>query len=241
MLHIRLNKYGCEPGAERGVALLPLALKNAQENRGLARGGEVHKNKRKEKPEKEQNPLPGKFPVNQLLWHMLAFRKIWKKDYYGADGVYISYSGGKDSSVLMDIARKICPEITAVYVDTGLEYPEVREFVGRQDVEVLKPKMNFREAIEKYGYPFISKEVADCVYGARKYVAKLVQIEKGMGDGGKIPYPRCIADLAGVDVRADKENMVYQSLLHGEIPSTDIKAPARYLILQGKYLHTEHG
>ena len=69
-------------------------------------------------------------------------------DYYGADGEYISYSGGKDSSVLMDIARKICPEITAVYVDTSLEYPEVREFVGRQDVEVLKPKMNFREVIE---------------------------------------------------------------------------------------------
>ena len=52
-------------------------------------------------------------------------------DYYGADGVYISYSGGKDSSVLMDIAKKICPEITTVYVDTSLEYPEVREFVER--------------------------------------------------------------------------------------------------------------
>ena len=163
-------------------------------------------------------------------------------DHYGTDGVYISYSGGKDSGVLMDIARKMFPEITAVYVDTSLEYPEVREFVKlHADVEVLKPKMNFREAIEKYGYPFISKEVADCVYGARKYVAKLVQKEKGMGDGGKIPYPRCMADLAGVDVRADKGNLAYQGLLRGEISSTDIKAPTRYLILQGKYPHKERG
>ena len=44
--------------------------------------------------------------------------------------VYISFSGGKDSTVLLDIARKIYPEIEGVFVDTGLEYPEIREFVN---------------------------------------------------------------------------------------------------------------
>lgn len=66
-------------------------------------------------------------------------------DYYGTDGVYIAFSGGKDSSVLLHIAREMYPEISAVYVDTGLEYPEVREFVKRQEnVEIIRPKMNFR-------------------------------------------------------------------------------------------------
>lgn len=53
-------------------------------------------------------------------------------EYYGTDGVYIAFSGGKDSSLLLHIAREMYPEIGAVYVDTGLEYPEVREFVRRQ-------------------------------------------------------------------------------------------------------------
>lgn len=44
--------------------------------------------------------------------------------HYGVDGVYVSFSGGKDSTVLLDIARKMYPEIEAVFVDTGLEYPE---------------------------------------------------------------------------------------------------------------------
>lgn len=50
---------------------------------------------------------------------------------YGEDGVYVSFSGGKDSTVLLDLVRKLYPSIVAVFVDTGLEYPEIREFVKR--------------------------------------------------------------------------------------------------------------
>ena len=92
-------------------------------------------------------------------------------DRYGEDGVYVSFSGGKDSTVLLHIARQMYTNLKAVFVDTGLEYPEIREFVKTFDnVEWLKPKMNFRQVIEKYGYPFISKEVSESVDGARKYL-----------------------------------------------------------------------
>lgn len=92
-------------------------------------------------------------------------------DEYGEDGVYISFSGGKDSTVLLDIARKLYPNIKAMFVDTGLEYPEIRKFVKQFDnVDWIKPKMTFRQVIERYGYPFISKEVSECVYGARKFL-----------------------------------------------------------------------
>ena len=92
-------------------------------------------------------------------------------DEYGEEGVYISFSGGKDSTVLLDIARSIYPDMKAVFVDTGLEYPEIRQFVNTFDnVDILKPKMTFKEVIEKYGYPFIGKEVANNVDGARRYI-----------------------------------------------------------------------
>lgn len=96
---------------------------------------------------------------------------------YGEDGVYVSFSGGKDSTVLLDIVRNKMgyENIPAVYVDTGLEYPEIRDFVkGFENVVWLKPKMNFKQVIEKYGYPFIGKEVSACVEGARKYLTKLL-------------------------------------------------------------------
>lgn len=144
--------------------------------------------------------------------------------------------------MLLDIARKICAEIPAVYVDTGLEYPEILEFVKQhENVEILRPKMNFRQVIEKYGYPFIGKEVAGCVYGARRYMKKLMSREMEKDSSGTIPNHSYMADLVGIDRRKNKENELYQSLIRGEIPGTDIKTPVRYLIMQGKYIHRENG
>lgn len=82
-------------------------------------------------------------------------------DYYGCDGVYVSFSGGKDSTVLLDIVRQIDPSILAVFVDTGLEYPEIREFVKTYaNVQWIRPKKTFKQVIEDYGYPFFSKEIS---------------------------------------------------------------------------------
>ena len=83
--------------------------------------------------------------------------------------VYISFSGGIDSVVLLDLVREDYPDTAAVYIDTGLEYPENREFVKTIDnVIVIKPKMTFKQVIEKYGYPVISKEIALTIEYARK-------------------------------------------------------------------------
>ena len=97
---------------------------------------------------------------------------------YGEDGVYVSFSGGKDSTVLLDLVRQDYPNVRAMFVDTGLEYPEIREFVKTFDnVDIVRPKMSFKQVIEKYGYPFISKEVSKNVYYARR------SLEKGEGGG----------------------------------------------------------
>lgn len=82
--------------------------------------------------------------------------------YESHDGrVYVSFSGGKDSMVLLSIVRSIYPDVVAVFSDTGLEYPEVRNFVKTIDNVIwLKPKKNFTQVIEEYGYPVISKDVS---------------------------------------------------------------------------------
>ena len=90
--------------------------------------------------------------------------------------VYVSFSGGKDSTVLADICANWCKIIEKplylVFINTGLEYPEIQSFVkffaqwlrDKYEIEVildiLRPKMRFDEVIKTYGYPLISKEVA---------------------------------------------------------------------------------
>lgn len=89
-------------------------------------------------------------------------------DEFGEDGVYISFSGGKDSTVLLDIVRDVFPNIEAVFIDTGLEYPEIRQFVKEfNNVTTIRPKKNFRQVITEFGYPIISKEVSQVVTEAR--------------------------------------------------------------------------
>ena len=122
---------------------------------------------RDELREKQALPLDIKISMTRLRLREWVSR-------FGYDGVYVSFSGGKDSTVLLDIARQMFPDIKAVFVDTGLEYPEIRDFVGTFDnVDWLKPEMSFRKVIETYGYPFISKEVSECVEGARKYLTQI--------------------------------------------------------------------
>ena len=88
---------------------------------------------------------------------------------FGRDRCYISFSGGKDSTVLLDIVRSIYPDMKAVYIDTGLEFPEIKEFVKSiENVEIIRPRKSFVEVIEEYGYPVISKEIALTIEYARK-------------------------------------------------------------------------
>lgn len=81
----------------------------------------------------------------------------WYERFEG--NVYVSFSGGKDSTVLLDLARRVYADIPAVFVDTGLEYPEIREFVRETpNVIWVRPEMPFNQVVSTYGYPVISKE-----------------------------------------------------------------------------------
>ena len=84
--------------------------------------------------------------------------------------VCVSFSGGKDSTVLAHLVHDFFPQVPLVFADTGLEYPEIRKFAEKMGAEFVRPKMRFDEVISKYGYPLISKEVAEAIHFARRIV-----------------------------------------------------------------------
>lgn len=101
--------------------------------------------------------------------------KAWVKE-FGEEGCYISFSGGKDSTVLLDIVRNVCgyEQMKAMFVDVPTQYPELKKFVLTfNNVDIVKPKISFVQVCEKYGFPLVSKEVSENVEGARKYLTVL--------------------------------------------------------------------
>ena len=136
-------------------------------------------------------------------------------DYWHGD-VYVSFSGGKDSTVLKHIIDGMYDDIPAVFVNTGLEYPEIQTFVREvkagkydcfnPDVEIVRPEMRFDEVLQKYGYPVISKEVSNTIAGARNSIEKGVYSHRlcklgvnrdeygGLHDDGKHDYEAALKD-----------------------------------------------
>lgn len=86
----------------------------------------------------------------KIIKSQLRIRE-WYDFWHGE--VYISFSGGKDSTVL--------------------EYPEIKEFVkATPSVELIRPEMSFITVLENYGYPVISKEQSQYIYDVRNTKSK---------------------------------------------------------------------
>lgn len=111
-------------------------------------------------------PLDRKIAITQA--RIIEWFNFWEGD------VYVSFSGGKDSTVLLDLVIKtikaIDPtfEVPVVFSNTGLEYPEIQKFAKSKGATFVTPKMNIVEVIRNYGYPLISKEVSSAIYYARR-------------------------------------------------------------------------
>lgn len=82
----------------------------------------------------------------------------------GVDNVFVSFSGGKDSCVLLHLVRSIYPEVGGVFFNTGLEYPEILEHVKKiENIEWRKPRKTVTEVWREYGVPAVSKEYSNYI------------------------------------------------------------------------------
>lgn len=84
---------------------------------------------------------------------------------YNENNFYISFSGGKDSTVLSNLIDEALPgnKIPRVFINTGIEYKFIVEFVKSLAVnddrfEIINPTKSVKNVLETYGYPFKSKE-----------------------------------------------------------------------------------
>jgi len=102
------------------------------------------------------------YKKNLSLQEKIKYSDLLIKQFYNKlnGNVYIAFSGGIDSTVLLDLVRKNYPNILAVRV-VEPSYKELNMFVNSIDnVDKLNPKRNFKYIINKYGYPIISKEIS---------------------------------------------------------------------------------
>lgn len=143
----------------------------AEENR-FDDDGKVHDKQRLK--ELQALPLERKIQITQT--RLIEWYTAW------GGKCYVSFSGGKDSTVLADQAAQVCKilgyKLILWFSDTGLEYPEIKSTVNGMGkyledkygietetiIDYPKDKngkrITFRKVIEKYGYPLISKQVS---------------------------------------------------------------------------------
>ncbi len=115
-----------------------------------------------------------------------------KEWYYGHHGqVYVAFSGGRDSTVLLSIVRSLFPDVPGVFNNTGLEFPEIVSFVKKfTNIEELRPAKSFKAVIEEYGFPVISKDVSQKLHEIRTTSSGKLLDKRLYGDSngnGKLP------------------------------------------------------
>ncbi len=103
-----------------------------------------------------------KWTLDQKIDHSLgAIEQFYN---YAKGQIVVMFSGGKDSTVLLHLARRIYPQTKGIFVNTTNELSEILHFVKTVDnIDIVLPKVTFLHTVEKYGFPLISKKVAKAI------------------------------------------------------------------------------
>jgi 3'-phosphoadenosine 5'-phosphosulfate sulfotransferase (PAPS reductase)/FAD synthetase len=125
--------------------------------------------------------------LDQKIDHALF--TIEKALAFSDNNAYVSFSGGKDSTILLYLARIIKLDIKAVFFNTTNEFPEIYKFIKGVNCQTIQPEMNLKSVIEKCGFPLVSKEQAQYIREARTTKSeKLLELRLNgrKGNQGKI-------------------------------------------------------
>lgn len=147
-----------------------------------------------------------KYDLAQMQSLPLEYKEVMTKQrikawYEHFDGqVYVSISGGKDSQVLAHLVKSLYEDVPLIFVNTGLENDSVMKKGSTMADEVLRPEMDFVSVVKKYGYPIISKEVANAIGETRKYVEKNVDRKSGVSVSAQLKQKIINGDININDV-----------------------------------------
>ena len=101
-------------------------------------------------------------PLEDKIEFSKSIIREWHKHWNG--NVFVAFSGGKDSTVLLHLVRSIFPDVKAIFSNTGLEYPEIMEFAkSHENVEVVQPRKKFIKVLSEDGFPVTSKKIAGLI------------------------------------------------------------------------------
>ena len=67
--------------------------------------------------------------------------------------IEVSYSGGKDSDVILELAKMAGIPFRAIYKNTTIDPPGTIKHCKAKDIEILQPKLSFMQIVAKKGVP----------------------------------------------------------------------------------------
>jgi len=119
-----------------------------------------------------------------LVQKIILAESVIHSAYKANDGkLFISFSGGKDSTILRHIALRLYPDLKVVFSNTTNELAEVIRYVKTfPNVITVQPKLNFTEVVEKYGFPLVSKEVSQKVNELKRTHGRTTRLKRFQGD-----------------------------------------------------------
>lgn len=111
-----------------------------------------------------------KWSLEQKVSHSIDVMSSFVERMGGIDKVYVSFSGGVDSLVMLHIARTfIDKNIKAVFCNTGCEWPDLVKFVKKfGNVDVIHPKKHIKEIYKTQGFPLVGKRVSSYIREVRR-------------------------------------------------------------------------
>lgn len=118
---------------------------------------------------------------------MLTKQRIHQWYELNAGNVYVAFSGGKDSTVLLHLVRSLYPDVPAVFNNTGCEFPEILKFVRQtENVVYLRPKLTLNKFLinmvirlfqKRFQEPYLILDTQLIIKKIKCYMALLVEME----------------------------------------------------------------
>lgn len=87
-----------------------------------------------------------------------------------SDDIELAYSGGKDSDVILYLARTAGIPFTAIYRNTTIDPPHTIAHCKQNGVQIMQPKITFFQLIERKGFP--TRRARFCCEYLKEYKVK---------------------------------------------------------------------